>query len=218
MNAAEVLASLKARFAGAKARHIKITADEIAEWPAGLFDKLNTQKLLAKAEPLQVLECRGCEQACCMPVNVMPAQGGRPARAFIACDKRSDVGRVKVDFARMRQWHMTRDAFDKLQRTWVTPSADAFSLKRSKAPVAFRAALARLLTEIEARAAASNQPFDRKAMPGRKVDLLAVARKFDAALDYAPRTFDDYLDGLCAFKRGARESDFYRKLFPEYVK
>jgi hypothetical protein len=55
-------------------------------------------------------------------------------------------------------------------------------------------------------------------MPGRKVDFQAVADKFDSALEFAPRTFDDYLDGLCSFKRGARESNFYAELFPEYFK
>lgn len=218
MNSAELLASLTARFAGAKAGHINFTADEVAEWPDGLFDKLHAQKLLINVEPLHVLECRGCERACDMPVNVIPAQGSRPARAFIACDKRDDVGRVKVDFARMRQWRMTRAAFAKLQRTWVTPSACTSGLKRSKAPVTFRAALVRLLAEIEARAEKHGVPFDQNAMPGRKLDLHAVALKFDVALDYAPRTFDDYLDGLCAFKRGARKTNFYETLFPEYTK
>lgn len=218
MDVAEVIASFKARFVGGKVGHIVVGADEVAEWPDGLFDQLLADKLLTPDEPAHVLECRGCEQACFMPVEVMAAEGKRPARAFIACDKREDVGRVKVDFARMRQWCMTRAAFDKMQRTWVIPSDGAGGPKRSKAPVAFRAALARLLDEIGARAKANKLPFDRNAMPGRKVDLHAIAVKFDAALDYAPRTFDDYLDGLCAFQRGTRESNFYATLFPEYAK
>lgn len=42
-----------------------------------------------------------------MPVTVYPAADDRPARAFIACDKREDIGRVRVDFRRMQRWQCT---------------------------------------------------------------------------------------------------------------
>ena len=220
MKADAVFASIKSRFAGTKVARILITADEVAEWPRGLFDKLRVDKRLTPAEPAQTLECRGCERACFMPVNVMQAEGNRPARAFIACDKPENYGRVRVEFPRLHQWQLTRANFDKLARGWIVTHAKGKTpdLKKSKAPVTFRAALGRLLAEIEARAGKQSLPFDRNAMPGRKVDMQAAAEKFDPALEYMPRTFDDYLDGLCAFKRGARETDFYRKLFPEYFK
>ena len=216
-----VIASLKARFAGNRARRITIDADEVAEWPGGLYDKLLAANLLTPIEPAQSLECRGCEEACFMPVNIMVAEGARPARAFISCDKPVNYGRVHVAFPRLRQWQLTRADFEKMQRTWiVAPAAGGGKpvLKKTKAPVTFRGALETLLAEIEKRAAALRLSFDRNAMPGRKVDFQAVADKFDAKLEYSPRTFDDYLDGLCAFKRGARETDYYRKLFPEYFK
>lgn len=59
------------------------------------------------AQPAQVIECRGCEQNCLMPVHIRPAENPNPARAFIACDKRDDIGRVQVDFSRLEQWQMT---------------------------------------------------------------------------------------------------------------
>ena len=89
-------------------------------------------------------------------------------------------------------------------------------LKMSKAPMRFCNALKRLLIEVQKRADAQAQPFDPMAMPGRKVDFQALADKFDPALEYTQRTFDDYLAGLCTFKRGARVTDFYTKLFPEF--
>ncbi len=220
MRAEALFASLKARFAAGKIDHITINADEVAEWPDSVFDEWLKAKLLAPVEPAQSLECRGCEEACIMPVTVFAAEGKRPARAFIACDKPVNFGRVPVAFTRLRQWQMTRAAFEKLQRTWILPAAgaDGQALRKSKAPATFRIALERLLAEIERRAVAQRVLFDRKAMPGLKVDFQAVADKFDSALDRKPRTFDDYLDGLCAFKRGARQTDFYRTLFPEYFK
>ena len=215
-----MFASLKARYAAGKTDRITISADEVAEWPDGVFDEWLIEKFLTPVEPAQSLECRGCEEACCMPVTVFPVTGKRPARAFIACDKRDDVGRVPVAFARLRQSQMTRAAFEKLQWTWILPAAgaDGQRLRKSKAPVNFCGALERLLAEIERRAKKQRVLFDRQAMQGRKIDLQAVADKLDPALECKPRTFDDYLDGLCAFKRGARETDFYQKLFPEYFK
>lgn len=217
MQADDVLASLSARLAGRKARHITVTSDEISDWPTGLFDRLLSDKLLIPTEPAQSLECQGCEHACQMAVEIMPAVGTRPARAFIACDKPENFGRIPVAFPRLLQWRLTRESFDKLQRNWIATPGNA-ALKKIKAPVSFRNALEKLLAEVEKRALAGGQPFDRKAMPGRKIDFQAVAEKFDAELDVATRTFDDYLVGLCAFKRGARKSDFYKKLFPEYFK
>ena len=220
MNADTILASLNARLKGNKAGRINIGADEIAEWPQEFLAQLRDAKLLTPIEPAQSLECRGCEQACFMPVNITPALGKRPARAFIACDKRDDVGRVPVAFPRLHQWQLTQSAFERLQSSWIaapTTSTEA-RLKKSKAPVPFRTALEALLTETSRRAQLQGLPFDRQAMPGRKRDFQAVADKFDAVLEHTPRTFDDYLEGLCRFKRGARETDFYLTLFPEFGK
>jgi hypothetical protein len=82
-------------------------ADEAAEWPAGALEVLIKSRLLERAEPAQVIECDGCERNCFMPVHVRPAEGNRPARAFISCDKPEDVGRVPVDLGRLAQWRIT---------------------------------------------------------------------------------------------------------------
>ena len=42
-----------------------------------------------------------------MPIFVRPAEGNRPARAFISCDKPEDVGRVPVELGRLAQWRIT---------------------------------------------------------------------------------------------------------------
>lgn len=221
MQAEELVASLKTRFGRNKSGRITIQADEVAEWPQGLFARLIEDRLLTQAEPGFELECRGCEEGCFMPVSVFPAENSRPARAFIACDKRDDVGRVPVDFSRTRQWHMTHSGFEKLLRTWiVTTPADSEKreLKKSTTPAVFRSALENLLVEIEHRASAQSLAFDRSTMPGRKRDFQALADKFDPELEHTPRSFSDYLKGLCAFGRGARATDFYSRLFPEYFK
>jgi hypothetical protein len=40
-------------------------------------------------------------------MTVRPAEGRRPARAFISCDKPEDVGRVPVKLDRLAQWRIT---------------------------------------------------------------------------------------------------------------
>ena len=82
-------------------------ADEAAQWPESALEVLIKSGLLGRAEPAQVIECDGCERNCFMPVHVRPAEGNRPARAFISCDKPEDVGRVPVELGRLAQWRIT---------------------------------------------------------------------------------------------------------------
>lgn len=82
-------------------------ADEAAQWPESALEVLVKSGLLKRAEPAQVIECDGCERNCFMPVHVRPADGNRPARAFISCDKPEDVGRVPVELCRLTQWRIT---------------------------------------------------------------------------------------------------------------
>ena len=82
-------------------------ADEAAQWPESALEVLIKSGLLGPAEPAQVIECDGCERNCFMPVYLRPAEGNRPARAFISCDKPEDVGRVPVELSRLAQWRIT---------------------------------------------------------------------------------------------------------------
>jgi hypothetical protein len=82
-------------------------ADETAQWPGGALEALIKSGLLERAEPARVIGCDGCERNCLMPVHVRPAEGNRPARAFISCDKPEDVSRVPVELGRLAQWRIT---------------------------------------------------------------------------------------------------------------
>lgn len=107
MTRADLLESVLERLARAGAAKAIFSADEIAAWPAGTLATLVNAGMLQQAQPASVVECTGCEENCIMPVHVFPAEDNRPARAFIACDKRDDVGRVSVDFCRLEQWQTT---------------------------------------------------------------------------------------------------------------
>ena len=109
MTRADLLESVLERLARAGPVKAIFSADEIAAWPAGTLATLFNAGMLQQAQPASVLECTGCEENCIMPVHVFPAEDNRPARAFIACDKRDDVGRVPMDMGRLKAWQITTD-------------------------------------------------------------------------------------------------------------
>lgn len=81
--------------------------DEVKDWPSSTLDILVSSGFLQPAQPMDTVVCDGCEENCIMPVVIYPAGGNKPGRAFITCDKRDDMGRIKVSFDRMRQWQVT---------------------------------------------------------------------------------------------------------------
>lgn len=89
------------------------------------------------------------------------------------------------------------------------------SSKLSKATSEFCNSLDKLIAEIESRANIGKINFQRESMPGRKIDFQELADKWDAELKHTKRTFSDYIKGTCTFRRGARQTSFYRDLFPE---
>lgn len=67
---------------------------------------MKAHKLLMKARPAASVICPGCERRCVMPIQVPPMQG-TTARAFVVCDKRSDINRVDVPIEHLEQWQVS---------------------------------------------------------------------------------------------------------------
>lgn len=106
--AAETLAELLARLSAVPGGSVLVAADELARWPAEAVQALRDARALVPAGPAASAVCPGCEQACVMPVEVLGGAG--PAvRAFIACDKREDIGRVPVALAALERWRCSAD-------------------------------------------------------------------------------------------------------------
>lgn len=78
----------------------ELSAQENFEGITAVWDHFAELGIVTPAEPARSMICGGCEQACFMPVEVMPAYG----YAFIACDKTSDIGRIAVDPHDLRRW------------------------------------------------------------------------------------------------------------------
>ena len=98
-----LLAELSARLGGSTEAAIFLSADDGDDTDA-LAQLLVDAGLLLPAEPAGAMICDGCERICTMPVEVAPPIDGIPARAFIICDKREDIGRVGIEPARLRRW------------------------------------------------------------------------------------------------------------------
>jgi len=81
--------------------------DEVKNWPDGKLAYFEKIGLLKEAQPFNEIECNGCEENCIMPVSINPVTNSTPARAFIVCDKRNDIGRVKIAFDRLKNWQLT---------------------------------------------------------------------------------------------------------------
>lgn len=77
------------------------TQDEIAGWPLDAVKAMEAVGLLAQASHANSTECDGCEEACTVPVHVIPENPPSPGRAFIVCDRRDDIGRVVVAIERL---------------------------------------------------------------------------------------------------------------------
>lgn len=99
------------RLSSSKDGQAVFTADEIENWPSGLLNTFQKTGLLQSMQPAKVIECSGCEESCFMPVHIFPTENNIPARAFIACDKRNDMGRIPVAFSRLALWQTTSELF-----------------------------------------------------------------------------------------------------------
>ena len=104
------LIDLLGRVGASHGATVLLNADELSQWPSAAVAAMKTQRLLAKARNASSAICPGCERDCVMPVHVVTAEGKRPARAFIACDKRSDINRVAITLTSLTQWQCSAEA------------------------------------------------------------------------------------------------------------
>ncbi len=95
MTPQDALVELLARVGASGGDVVFTGAQELASWPAAAVTTMKVQKLLVKVRPAASVVCPGCERECVMLVHVIPAQG-TASRAFVVCDKRSDINRVNI--------------------------------------------------------------------------------------------------------------------------
>ena len=104
-----VLVELLNRLKASRGAAVHIGGDELSEWPADSVAALKSARLLIRARPASRLLCPGCECQCDKPVELYPAEGAKPARAYIICDEPEDLGRIQLDLADLEQWRVSGD-------------------------------------------------------------------------------------------------------------
>lgn len=102
-----VLAELLNRLEARQGADVYFCDGELREWPPEVVAALQSARLLVKARPVSSLVCPGCERQCVKSVEVYPAEGARPARAYIHCDEPEDMGRIEVEPTGLEQWRIT---------------------------------------------------------------------------------------------------------------
>lgn len=110
MTPKDALIELLGRAGASQGTVVLTNDDELSQWPSAAVAAMKTQRLLSKARPATSAICPGCERDCVMPVHVLLAEGNRPARAFVVCDKRNDINRVAIPLTRLAQWQCNAEA------------------------------------------------------------------------------------------------------------
>ncbi|MBH1969925.1 hypothetical protein FK216_01775 [Moraxellaceae bacterium AER2_44_116] len=124
----------------------------------------------------------------------------------------------KEDFLK---WQQTYKKIAIPQRLIDLAVSENSKTKKTKIPEDVLMGLRTLLDEIRLRANEQGVNFDSNVMFGTKEQLhcLAKARFSGSLFEKAPTTFSDYLknSNICKFRQGAKPSNIYEKLFPEYA-
>ena len=114
MSPEAVLIEVLDRVAGSRDHMTRISARELAGWPADAVAALKSQRLLRRSRPATSVICPGCEQQCAMPVYTVVGPGASAGQtdrwSFVVCDKRDDINRVTVEPDRLTRWQSSPDA------------------------------------------------------------------------------------------------------------
>lgn len=130
-----------------------IGCTDLREWAPGVFDALQAARFVVRARPALHLVCPGCEQQCVKGLEVFPAEGARPARAYIFCDEPEDLGRIEIPLPDLDQWRTTgaifADAISQLLKLPTPPTMDGDSLRWLLGPLPRAANRGALVLSIE---------------------------------------------------------------------
>jgi hypothetical protein len=86
-----------------------IAWEQVREWPERAVQIFQDAGWIKPTAPAKTVVCPGCEESCFMPVHVSPAMQGQPVRAYVACDRRDDMGRIPIPSEIFQQWQVTEN-------------------------------------------------------------------------------------------------------------
>ena len=82
--------------------------EQTRRWPKGAIEVFQRAGWLKATHAAATVECPGCEENCFMSVQFSPAPPGQTAAPYVACETRSEMGKVKIPHARLQQWQLTQ--------------------------------------------------------------------------------------------------------------
>jgi hypothetical protein len=81
--------------------------EQVREWPGGAVEIFELAGWIKLKDPARAVVCPGCEENCFMPVHVRSETEGKSLWAYVACDKRDDMGRVPLSTEHLKQWQIS---------------------------------------------------------------------------------------------------------------
>lgn len=119
ISAIDYLTLLLRQLAAVEGDKLLISDEERVEVPDDVWATMVQLKIVQQVQPAKSLICDGCDESCVRPVVIYPANAKSPARAFVVCDIREDVGRVHVDFERLNQWQVSEQQLAEMVRDFL---------------------------------------------------------------------------------------------------
>jgi hypothetical protein len=85
-----------------------ISADEVADWPAGKLDELVSGGILKEIQHASGVVCNECEEHCYIEPDIRTYPGTGETVGVFVCTRNPDIGRIEVDLSRLRQWRIDK--------------------------------------------------------------------------------------------------------------
>lgn len=82
------------------------TFDDVSLWPGGVLSALESAGVLKRGGNALTVTCDGCGESCLEDVEFCP-DGNGSLVGYVLCQKRDDIGRVRVAPDRLRTWEIS---------------------------------------------------------------------------------------------------------------
>ena len=124
-SAIDYLGLLLRQLAAVDGDKLLISQEERGDIPDDVWALMAQLKIVQQAKPAKAIICDGCEENCVRPVVIYPVNAKSPARAFVVCDVREDVGRVPIEFERLNQWQVSEQQLAEMVRDLLSHSTQS---------------------------------------------------------------------------------------------
>lgn len=87
---------------------VYLSFSDLQFWPPGAINKFNAARLVRPATPGDHIQCRGCEEYCLRPVQVLDRDGDASAQLVSTCDLLDNVGPFFYPSDAVARWSTSR--------------------------------------------------------------------------------------------------------------